>query len=210
MYKCIFLHQLLLNSSYSSIPSTVSKISSHLLLHPPLILHQWLRVNLHVLHFSFLLLYQRGAGHAEDAMDVHPHLDLHLGAVSVWLGRNVLDRKASWGQIERVTSHIKKLRTRLQQGSVCKHGHSILFSAHLQFLYKTLIVSNTVLITDGVVWVWELLRITVKGFKGKWFLLVKGDDFGKWSSVILREHLALSERNPKVFQSKKKKQKAHH
>lgn len=142
-------------------------------------------------------------------MDVHPHLDLHFGAVSVWLGRNVLDRKASWGQIERVTSPIKKLHTHLQQGSVCEQQHSILFSAHLQFQYKTLIVSNTVLITYGVVWVWKLLRITVKGFKVKWFLLVKGDDFGKWSSVILGEHLALSERNPKVFQSKIKQQ-AHH
>lgn len=46
-------------------------------------------------------------------------------------------------------------------------------------------------ITYPVVWVGELLRVAVKGFKVKGFLLVKGDDFGKWSSVILTEHLTL-------------------
>lgn len=46
--------------------------------------------------------------------------------------------------------------------------------------------------TYPVVWVRELLRVAVQGFKIKGFLLVKGDDFGKRSSVILTEHLALA------------------
>lgn len=55
-----------------------------------------------------------------------------------------------------------------------------------------------------MVWVWKLLRVTVEGFKVKRFLLVKRDDFGKWSSVILGEHLTLAKRNPKVFQLRAK------
>lgn len=55
-------------------------------------------------------------------------------------------------------------------------------------------------ITYGVVWVWKLLRVTVKRFKVKWFFFVKGDDFGKWSSLILSEHLTLSKIKPKDFQ----------
>lgn len=47
-------------------------------------------------------------------------------------------------------------------------------------------------VTYPVVWVGELLRAAVEGFKVKGLLLVKGDDFGKWSSVILAEHLALT------------------
>lgn len=46
--------------------------------------------------------------------------------------------------------------------------------------------------TYPVVWVRELGRVAVQGFKVKSFLLVKGDDFGKGSSVHLTEHLALS------------------
>lgn len=37
----------------------------------------------------------------------------------------------------------------------------------------------------------KLLRVAVKGFEVERFLLVKGDDFGKWSSVVLTEHLTL-------------------
>lgn len=47
-------------------------------------------------------------------------------------------------------------------------------------------------VTYPVVWVGELLRAAVEGFKVKGLLLVKGDDFGKWSKVILAEHLALT------------------
>lgn len=46
--------------------------------------------------------------------------------------------------------------------------------------------------TYALVWVWEVLRGAVEGFKVKGFLFVKGDHFGKWSSMILTEHLALS------------------
>lgn len=46
--------------------------------------------------------------------------------------------------------------------------------------------------TYPVVWVGELLRAAVEGLKVKGFLLVKGDHFGKRSSVILAEHLTLS------------------
>lgn len=46
-------------------------------------------------------------------------------------------------------------------------------------------------ITYGVIWVRKLLRVAVKGFEVERFLLVKGDDFGKWSSVVLTEHLTL-------------------
>lgn len=49
-------------------------------------------------------------------------------------------------------------------------------------------------ITYPVVWIWEVRRVAVKGFKVKGFLLVKGDDFRKRSSVILTEHLTLSVR----------------
>lgn len=69
---------------------------SYLVLCPAFILHHWLRVNLHVLSLSFLLLDQRGAGHAEDAVDVNAHLDLHFRAVSIWLGNHILYGKASW------------------------------------------------------------------------------------------------------------------
>lgn len=48
-------------------------------------------------------------------------------------------------------------------------------------------------ITYPVVWVGELLRVAVKGFKVKGFSLVEGNHFGKRSSMILTEHLALSE-----------------
>lgn len=47
-------------------------------------------------------------------------------------------------------------------------------------------------VTYPVVRVGELLRAAVKGFQVKGLLLVKGDHFGKWSSVILTEHLTLS------------------
>lgn len=71
-------------------------MSPHLVLSPSLILHHGLRINLHVLRFSFLLLNQRGTGHAEDAVDVDAHFHLHFGAVSIWLGNHVLDGKATW------------------------------------------------------------------------------------------------------------------
>lgn len=47
-------------------------------------------------------------------------------------------------------------------------------------------------VTYPVVWVGELLGVAVEGFKVKGFLLVKGDHFGKWGSVVLTEHLTLS------------------
>ena len=47
-------------------------------------------------------------------------------------------------------------------------------------------------ITYPVVWVGEVLRAAVEGFKVKGLLLVKGDHFGKWGSMILTEHLTLS------------------
>ena len=47
-------------------------------------------------------------------------------------------------------------------------------------------------VTYPVVGVGELLRAAVEGFKVKGLLLVKGDHFGKWSSMIFTEHLALS------------------
>lgn len=50
-------------------------------------------------------------------------------------------------------------------------------------------------ITYPVVWVGQLLRGAVKGFKVKGLLLVKGDDFGIRSSVILTEHLTLSDKS---------------
>lgn len=49
-----------------------------------------------------------------------------------------------------------------------------------------------------MVWVGELLRAAIEGFKVKGLLLVKGDHFGKWSSVILTEHLTLSVTKKKV------------
>ncbi len=78
----------------------LSQKSSHLVLCPAFILHHRLRVNLHVLSLSFLLLDQRGAGHAEDAVDVDAHFDLHFRAVSVWLGHHILHRETSWWQME--------------------------------------------------------------------------------------------------------------
>lgn len=80
--------------------ATVAKKSSHLVLCPAFILHHWLRVNLHVLSLSLLLLDQRGAGHAEDAVDVDAHFDLHFRAVSVRLGDHILHRETSWWQME--------------------------------------------------------------------------------------------------------------
>lgn len=105
-------------TQHQALPSSVHALSpnypsSYLLLQPPFILHQWLRVDLHFLYFSLLLLYQRGSGHAEDAVDVHSHFDLHFGAFSVWLRSNVLDRKASWGQTQNQLIH-----TYLQQGGI--------------------------------------------------------------------------------------------
>ncbi len=47
-------------------------------------------------------------------------------------------------------------------------------------------------ITYPVVWVGEILRAVVEGFKVKGFLLVKGDHLGERSSVILTEHLTIS------------------
>lgn len=47
-------------------------------------------------------------------------------------------------------------------------------------------------ITYPVVWVGEILRAVVEGFKVKGLLLVKGDHFGERSCVILTEHLTLS------------------
>lgn len=41
-----------------------------------------------LLHFN-----QGGTGHAEDAMDIHPHLDLDLGALTRRLWDNFLDKE---------------------------------------------------------------------------------------------------------------------
>lgn len=86
----------LLSTFHGTPSNSCWKKSSYLVLCPPLILHHWLRINLHILSLSFLLLDQRGAGHAEDAVDVHSHFDLHFRAVSIWLGNHALDRKTSW------------------------------------------------------------------------------------------------------------------
>lgn len=59
-------------------------------------------------------------------------------------------------------------------------------------LYDRLSEGRMSRITYPLVWVREILRAAVEGFKVKGFLLVKGDHFGKWSSVILTEHLTLS------------------
>lgn len=60
--------------------------------------------------------------------------------------------------------------------------------------------------TYPVVWVREILRAAVEGFKVKGLLLVEGDHFGKRSSMILTEHLTLSVDKKKEECSKKKKQ----
>lgn len=75
-------------------------VSSHLVLGPPLILHHGLRINLHLLRLSFLLLNQGGTGHAEDAVDVDAHFHLHFGAVAIRLGNHILDGEAAWGRQE--------------------------------------------------------------------------------------------------------------
>lgn len=46
--------------------------------------------------------------------------------------------------------------------------------------------------TYPLVWVREILRAAVEGFKVKGFLFVKGYHLGKWSSMVLTEHLTLS------------------
>lgn len=183
--------------------------SPHLLLHPPFILHQWFRINLHVLHFPFLLLYQRGAGHAEDAVDVHSHFDLHFGAVSIWLRSNILDSKTSWGQIERSNLQNKNIHTPTARKHLALEFNSLTNTVFIFIIKYTLfqiylICGCIFIITYSVIWVWKLLRVTVKGFKVKWFLFVKGDDLWKWSSVILSEHLTLSKKMEKSFSSGQK------
>lgn len=50
-------------------------------------LHWFLRL-IRLLHFN-----QGGAGHAEDTVDVHPHLDFNLGALTRRLWDNFLDKE---------------------------------------------------------------------------------------------------------------------
>lgn len=56
--------------------------------------------------------------------------------------------------------------------------------------------------TYPVVWVWEIRRAAVEGFKVKGFLLVEGDHFGKRSSVIPAENLTFSKRKSGKRKSK--------
>lgn len=90
---------------------------------------------------------------------------------------------------------------------------SMCFSSwHIYDTVLNFIIKSTLFQTDkltyGVVWVWKLLSITVKCFQVKWFLFVKGDDFGKRSSLILSKNLTLSKRNSKDFQVRAKTQKS--
>lgn len=62
---------------------------------------------------------------------------------------------------------------------------------HPKNLWITLSRDSEGRLTYPVVWVGELLRAVVEGFKVKGFLLVKGDHFGKRGSMILTEDLTL-------------------
>lgn len=53
-----------------------------------------------------LHLNQGGTGHAKDAMNIHPHLDLHLGAFTRRLGDNFLDKELTC--MERKKTMMKK------------------------------------------------------------------------------------------------------
>ena len=91
--------------------SSEDKIKSlYLILCSAFILHHWLRVNLHVLSLSFLLLDQRGARHTEDAVDVDAHFDLHFRTVSVWLRNHILYWETSWWMERKQMSVVVFLR----------------------------------------------------------------------------------------------------
>lgn len=59
-----------------------------------------------------LLLYDGGAGHAEQPVDVDAHFHLHLGVVAVMLGTNVLNSETPLETTEGVLSVGPKCRGR--------------------------------------------------------------------------------------------------
>lgn len=50
---------------------------------------------------SFVNFNQGGTGHTENAVDVHPHFDLHLGALTRCLRDNFLDKELTCGVEEK-------------------------------------------------------------------------------------------------------------